>query len=86
MDKAINQVEVTKRELTDLPKGDPVKQVLAWGLRTDFTVSNKWVALRLHMGDASRVSAAVAEVRRATKGKLARLRKEMKKRLDSRFK
>jgi len=81
LDKAIKQLEVTERELTDLPKGDPAKQALAWGLRTGFRVSNKWVALRLHMGDPSRVSAAVAEVRRATKGRLARLRREMKARL-----
>ncbi|MGB0644276.1 MAG: transposase, partial [Akkermansiaceae bacterium] len=63
--------------LAKLKKGDERKLVLAWGLRTQFMVSCKWVTSLLHMGDPSRVSAAVKQVKGVKKGPMAKLRKTL---------
>ena len=49
-------------DLSQLPKGQPEKQALAWWLRRQTTVSRAWLAGRLHMGHSSRVTQAVRRV------------------------
>ena len=51
-------------DLLGLPKGAKEKQVLAWWLRTRTVVSRDWVSQQLQMGHTSRVTQAVATVKR----------------------
>jgi len=58
-------MELKENDLAGLVKGAKEKQVLAWWLRKRTVVSRAWVSRRLRMGDESRVTQAVATVRRA---------------------
>ena len=46
---------LSEQSITTLPKGAIEKQVLAWHLRRQTTVSNDWIAGRLHCGHPSNV-------------------------------
>lgn len=63
-----------RRELKRMPKGADEKLALAWLLRTRTTVSRRWAAARLAMGDESRVTQGVAAVKSARRGRLRALR------------
>lgn len=63
-----------RRELKGMPKGADEKLALAWLMRTRTAVSRRWAAARLAMGDESRVTQGVAEVKSARKGRLRTLR------------
>ena len=78
--KGLEALGMTEERLRELPKGAPEKQVLAWWLRTRTTVSRAWIAGRLVMGDASRVTHATKAVREATRGELRRGREALLKR------
>ena len=56
--KALQVVGLTDNALSEIPKGDERKRLLAGWLKRHFTVSNKWISGRLHMGHISRVSAS----------------------------
>ncbi len=73
-------VGLKEGDLAGMAKGAKEKQVLAWWLRKRTVVSRGWVSRRLEMGDESRVTQAVAAVRRtrdrevlAWRGRLERL-------------
>jgi len=53
---------LAEKKLDVLPKGNAKKAVLAWLLRKHTTVSRSWIAERLCMGDASRVTKLVSDV------------------------
>lgn len=50
---------------------------LGWLLRTRTAVSRRWVSDRLGMGDESRVTQAVAAVKRTRRGSLRQLRERI---------
>ena len=64
-------------ELQALPKGADTKLVLAWGLRSQTTMSRSWIAQRLGMGHETRVTLAVRAVSVARRDALARLREQI---------
>jgi len=57
-------VGLKEGDLAGMAKGAKEKQVLTWWLRKRTVVSRGWVSRRLGMGDESRVTQAVAAVRR----------------------
>jgi REP element-mobilizing transposase RayT len=69
--RGLEALGIEPATLASLPKGAPVKLVLAWWLRKTTTVPRPWLAAQLHMGDVSRVTQAVRSVERATEGDLA---------------
>ena len=64
-------------DLTQLPKGLPEKQALAWWLRRRTTVSRAWIGERLHMGHSSRVTQAVQRVQLGEVERLKNLRNQL---------
>jgi putative transposase len=84
LSKAGEVLGMTQEEMQHSKKGDDRKQVLAWGLRSQFTVTCKWAASRLNMGDPSRIGTAVRHVQSARKGPLVKLRRTVEK-LNSAF-
>jgi hypothetical protein len=82
LSRGLAGIGLAEAELAGLPKGAPEKQVLAWWLRKRTVVSRGWISRRLHMGDESRVTHAVAGVARAGDRRVARWRKQLD-RLDS---
>jgi hypothetical protein len=51
----------TEKELSERPKGDKGKVKLAGRLRTETTMTLKWIARRLHMGSWTYVSNLLRE-------------------------
>lgn len=82
LDRAMVAVGLDEGGLERLPKGAPEKQVLAWWLRRRTTVSRRWIAGRLRMGDTSRVTQALAAVERGSDRELTRLRQRVEQ-MDS---
>jgi len=62
-------------ELRVRAKGCLEKQVLAWWLRSNTTMSREWIADRLGMGHPSRVTKAVSLVGGDAQGEVGRLRR-----------
>ncbi|MHC4180369.1 MAG: transposase [Planctomycetota bacterium] len=67
-------VGLDPQELATTRKTDPRKQAVAWLLRTNTTVRNRWVSSQLHMGHEVNVSQAVRLIAEAKAGQRARLR------------
>jgi hypothetical protein len=65
-------------DLKKLRKGAPEKAALAWWLRERTTVRLAWIAERLDMGHASRVSQAVARMRKRPGRRLKQLQRMLK--------
>jgi REP element-mobilizing transposase RayT len=76
--KALRRLKLNDAELQALPKGMDAKLVMAWWLRSQTTMSRKWIAQRLGMGHETRVTLAVRAVSTSQRGKLARLRQNLK--------
>jgi len=72
--RALKRLKLNARDLEKSPKGSPEKQVLAWWLRGNSTMSRDWIAKRLTMGHPSRVTAARTAVTNARRGRLTKLR------------
>ena len=66
-------------ELGKRRKGVPEKAALAWWLRQRTTVRLAWIAERLEMGHASRVSQAVARMRKRPSRRLKQLQRTLKR-------
>jgi hypothetical protein len=66
-----------EEELGRSPKGQLEKQVLAWWVYGDTTVSRRWVAEKLGMGHESAVSQAVRHVERSTAGRARALKEKL---------
>jgi len=79
LSRGLAALELGEAELAGLAKGAPVKQVLAWWLRQRTTVSRRWLSERLGMGDASRVTQAVAAVRQASDRTVLGLRRRLER-------
>jgi hypothetical protein len=77
LDAALAILGLDIEDLRKLPKGAPEKQALAWWLRERTTVSRRWLSERLRMGHESRVTQAVAAVKRASAGALLSLREQL---------
>jgi len=71
------------QELATTPKTDPRKQAVAWLLRKNTTVGNRWLSSQLNMGHEVNVSQAVRLVREAKAGQRARLRSAVAQTLRS---
>jgi hypothetical protein len=80
---ALEAAGLSADELPVLRKTDARKQALAWLLRKNTTVSNRWVSERLYMGHEVNVSQSVRRVEAATHDDLARWRKTVCKTLKS---
>ena len=77
-------IGLNTKELQATRKSDPRKQVIAWLVRTQTTVTNRWVSNELNMGHEMNVSKAVRLVEEGERKKaLARLKKALGKRLRS---
>jgi len=61
-------------DLARLPKGAPEKTALAWWLRRQTTVSLRWVAQELAMGQYTRVSQAVSRMNQQPSRRLRQLK------------
>ncbi|HZQ48357.1 MAG TPA: transposase [Verrucomicrobiae bacterium] len=61
-------------DLPRLPKGAPEKTALAWWLRRQTTVSLRWVAQELGMGQYTRVTQAVSRMNHQPSRKLRQLK------------
>ena len=68
-------LELSSRELEEMPKSAPEKQVLAWWLRQRTTVSLTWVSEHLAMGHFTRVSQAIGHVKRRPGPKHERIKR-----------
>jgi putative transposase len=66
-------------ELTDLPKGQPEKLVLAWWLYGQTTVPRRWVAEQLSLGYPTRVSQALSLVQSSRDPILRHLKEKLAK-------
>jgi len=64
----LEAVGLDPQELATTPKTDPRKQAVAWLLRKNTTVSNRWLSSQLNMGHEVNVSQAVRLVREAKAG------------------
>ncbi len=58
-------------------RGPGEELVMAWWLRGHTTRSRPWIAQRLHLGHATRVTLAVREVSRSKDGPLAKLKRRL---------
>ncbi|MCF7848316.1 MAG: hypothetical protein K9M45_05650 [Kiritimatiellales bacterium] len=74
IDGGLEKLELSRKELAELPKGDFRKQVFAWIVRRRTVVRNEWISQTLCMGSPARLSAYLREVELAKTGELARLK------------
>lgn len=65
MAEELQRLGWTAGELGRRPKGDPGKVALAWRLRTETTMTLKWIAAELQMGSWTYVSNLLSQRRRA---------------------
>lgn len=72
-------VGLEEAELGGLPKLDERKQVLAWWVRKQTVVGNRWLADRLHMGDEGNLSKASKWVDESRDRTIQRLKKRLEK-------
>lgn len=70
----LKAVRLNRDELQSTRKTDPRKQAVAWLIRKNTTVTNRWVSRRLNMGHEINVSQAVGLVEKADRTELARLK------------
>jgi len=82
LEAGLRLVGLERGSLTDLRKTDPRKQALAWLLRKNTAVRNRWVAQQLHMGHEVNVSQAVRQVEEARNGELAQRRHQASRALQ----
>jgi len=72
--EGLRVLEVGRGQLAKGAKGMAEKRALAWWLCQRTTVSRRWVSERLGMGDESRVTQSIRQVKASRTGPLARLR------------
>ncbi len=77
--RGLAAVVLKESELANLPKGHNKKQMVAWWLRRHTILDRKWIAGRLSMGHENRVTLAVCEVERTTRGAMANQKKLLEK-------
>ncbi len=80
--KGLKCLGLDESALLSLPKGAREKAALAWLIRGNTTVSRRWLAARLVIGDESRVSRMVGEVKQNSE--YANLKTKLQKLHDSR--
>ena len=74
-------VGLNPQRLASTRKTDLRKQVVAWLLRKNTTIRNRWLSSQLNMGHEVNVSQAVRLIAEAKTGQRARLRKAVVKTL-----
>jgi REP element-mobilizing transposase RayT len=80
----LEAVGLEKDKLQGTRKTDPRKQVVAWLLRKQTTVTNRWISRELNMGHEMNVSQAAGLVEKAERNtELDRLKIALSKRLGS---
>ena len=79
----LEEVGLDPQQLASTCKTDPGKQAVAWLLRKNTTVANRWLSSQLNMGHAVNVSQAVRLIEEAKSGQWARLRNGVVKTLTS---
>ena len=70
-------LQLEDRDLEEMDKGAPEKQVLAWRLRKRTLVSCDWISRKLKMGDVSRVTQAIIAVNIDKGVRLGNLKKSL---------
>ena len=78
----LEAVGLDPQQLASTRKTDPRKQAVAWLLRKNTTVGNRWVTSQLNMGHEVNVSQAVRLIEEAKSGQRARLRNAVAKALE----
>ncbi len=77
LQEGLKALELGKLDLETGSKGMPEKQVLAWWLRKNTTVSRKWISEHLKMGDVSRVTRAIKSVNLSGDENVTKLRNRL---------
>ena len=75
--KGMKALRMSEAGLQRSSKAEPEKVALAWWLRRRTSVSLRWVAQRLQMGQYTRVSQAVSRMNRKPGRKLRALREKL---------
>ena len=79
---ACGTLGVTLKEVRGRRQNDPVKQAVAWWVKSRTVVSDQWVCERLEMGNRVNISRAVQAYRHAGDAERSRLRAVMYKCTD----
>jgi putative transposase len=77
LQEGLKALGLGKLDLQTGSKGMPEKQVLAWWLRKNTTVSRKWISEHLKMGDVSRVTGAIKLVNLSGDDSVRKLRNRL---------
>ena len=78
-DGGLDALGLAESDLVRLRKLDIRKQVLAWWVRSQTMVGNRWLAQRLRMGDEGSISKAVRDISRSGSPAVLRLKKSLMK-------
>jgi REP element-mobilizing transposase RayT len=79
VEKGLGTLKLCSADLAGLRKSDPRKMAVAWLTRRNTSVRNEWIAKRLQMGRASKLSFFVKQVEDADAGILFELKEKVKK-------
>jgi hypothetical protein len=71
----LKALDLAGKDLSELRKLDVRKQVLAWWVRRQTMVGNRWLAKRLEMGDEGNISKVIRTVARTRSPAIRRLKK-----------
>lgn len=67
-------LEINEEDLPNLIKSDERKKAIAWMIRTNTSVRNRWISEKLHMGTPTNLARFNQEVATATEGPLHALK------------
>jgi hypothetical protein len=74
---SLQHLHLEEDDLSRLKKGDTVKKLIAWAVRTQTRVSNEWIVHRLQMGSPSNLSRHVRWVESQKRNRHARDRNQL---------
>ena len=83
LQEALAIFNLSGESLRGMTKGHDVKRVIAWALRKQTTVSNRWLSDKLILGHPANVPGYVHSVEQAQKGNLFHVRRQIEKILKS---
>ena len=75
----LKALDLAGQDLSELRKLDDRKQVLAWWVRSQTIVGNRWLAKRLAMGDEGNMSKAIRTVARTRSPTIRRIKRLLMK-------
>lgn len=77
--RGLELVGLTQEELTAMRKNDPRKKVVAWLIRRNTSVGNRWICEHLAMGHVSNLARHVKDVEESTEQAVMEFREITKK-------